>query len=253
MSSNFFAINYDRFNSADYDAYVAFFERVKEDFASIEVKELLDLGCGTGELALRFNSAGYDVTALDVSCDMLSVAREKAAAVGGENILFLEQDMRSFELYGTVDAAVCAYDCFNYLGSLKEIEACFALLNNYIRRGGILLFDMNSPYRFREVYADNCFVFEDGEDMLVWQNSYNEKNGTCDFFLSFFEERDGVYTRSDELHRQRRFNPQRVLKLLTKCGFELCGVYGSVNGESFGETDEKFYVVAKNTGGKAQG
>lgn len=253
MSASFFALNYDRFNSADYDGYVDFFEGVKDKFASIEVKELLDLGCGTGELSLRFDARGYDVTALDISCDMLSVAREKAANSGGENILFLEQDMRSFELYGTVDAAVCAYDCLNYLKTLKEIESCFALLNNYIRRGGILLFDMNTPYRFKNVYADNCFVFEDGDDMLVWQNDYSEKNKRCDFFLSFFEEKGGFYTRSDEIHRQKCFNLSRVKNLLIKCGFEICGVYGSTSGEQFGETSEKMYLVAKNTGGKAQG
>lgn len=253
MSASFFALNYDRFNEADYGAYLDFFEQAKASFADIEVKELLDLGCGTGELAFRFDERGYDVTAIDISCDMLSVAREKAVQTGRDNILFLEQDMRSFELYGTVDAAVCAYDCFNYLSSLKDLESCFALLNNYIRRGGLLVFDMNSPYRYKEVYADNCYVFEDGEDMLVWQNSYNQKRGTCDFFLSFFEESGGFYKRSDELHRQKCFNPSGVQNLLKKCGFELCGVYGSTSGEAFCETSEKFYVVAKNTGGKAQG
>ena len=142
---SYYALHYDRFSGADYASYAAFFTEAARRFADMELREALDLG------------------------EMLSVARAKH---GNESVLLLCQDMRAFELYGTVQGAVSAYDCLNYLTGLSELSTVLALLHNYIEPGGVFVFDVNTPYRYEHVYADNCFCFEDDGALLVWRNDY---------------------------------------------------------------------------------
>jgi len=242
---------YDRFNSVSYEEYLAFFEKVLEKYSDIEVKEVLDLGCGTGNLTKLLCEKGFDVAAVDASEEMLD---EASRCCEGKGVLFSCQDMRDFELYGTVQATVCTYDCINYLLSEKDVEACFSLVNNYTEKGGIFLFDINTPYRYEEVFGDKAYVYEDKGGMLVWQNSYNKKSGYCDFYLSYFErQRGGAYLRGDDVQRQRRYQVSRIKKLLAKCGFEVLAVYGGTDCGEFTENSEKAYIVAKSVGGKAQG
>jgi len=242
---------YDRFNTAGYSQYLAFFEQMLNKYADIHVKEVLDLGCGTGELTCLLADAGYDVAALDASEEMLGEAADKC---DGRNVLFSCQDMRDFELYGTVQATLCSYDCINYLLSEGDVQRCFELVNNYTEKGGVFVFDINTPYRYEHIFADKAYVYEDKGNMLVWQNSYNKKSGYCDFYLSYFNrERGGTYTRGDDVQRQRRYLPQRIKRLLARCGFELCAVYGGTDCAPFTEESEKAYFVAKSVGGRAQG
>ena len=115
------------------------------------------------------------MTGIDLSPDMLSVAQDRAADEELTGILWLLQDMREFELYGTVDAVVCALDSLNYLRNTKELQKVFSLVNNYLYPGGVFLFDMNTPYKFENIYADNSYVLEDDGIYCGWQNEYNSK------------------------------------------------------------------------------
>ena len=242
---------YDRFNSVGYEKYLAFFKQALEKFSDIAVKEVLDLGCGTGELTKLLCESGYDVAALDGSEEMLALASEKCR---GTDTLFSCQDMRSFELYGTVQATLCSFDCINYLLTEKEAAQCFSLVNNYTEKGGIFVFDINTPYRYENVFGDNAYVYEDSGDMLVWQNCYNAKRGLCDFYLSrFTKNEDGSYVRGDDFQRQRRFYPNRIKRLLEQSGFELCGIYGDTEFGELKPESEKAYFAAKSVSGRAQG
>lgn len=242
---------YDRFNCAGYQKYLAFFQCVAERFADIRVKEVLDLGCGTGELTKLLAEGGYDVAALDGSEEMLAEATEKCEGLG---VLFSCQDMRDFELYGTVQATLCSFDCINYLLSEKDVERCFSLVNNYTEKGGVFVFDINTPYRYEAVFGNNAYVYEDEGAMLVWQNFFNSKSGYCDFYLSRFTRNgNGTYTRGDDIQRQRRYFPNRIKRLLERCGFEVCAVYGDTDCGAFTENSEKAYFVAKSVSGRAQG
>lgn len=242
---------YDRFNCAGYEKYLAFFKLVIDKFSDIKVKEVLDLGCGTGELTKLLAGAGYDLAALDGSEEMLAEAIEKCE---GQGVLFSCQDMREFELYGTVQATVCSFDCINYLLSEKDVEKCFRLVNNYTEKGGLFVFDINTPYRYETVFGNNAYVYEDDGAMLVWQNFFNPKSGYCDFYLSRFTERsDGTYIRGDDAQRQRRYYIDRVKRLLCRCGFEVCAVYGDTACGELTAESEKAYFVAKSVSLRAQG
>ncbi len=242
------AEGYDRYNSADFDGYLAFFKECIRRFSDIPVKEVLDMGCGTGELTRRLAESGYDVCAFDCSADMLMQAREKC---DGLDVAFSMQDMRDFELYGTVQATLCSYDCINYLED--GLTECLSLVNNYTERGGIFVFDVNTEYRYKEVFGDSSYVYEDGDDMLVWQNYYNEKTRRCRFYLTQFTENGGAYERSDEVQTQRYYSLQSIKRALAVCGFRLCAVYGGTDFSPLTATSEKAYIIAKSVSGRAQG
>ena len=108
---------------------------------------VLELGCGTGSLTELLAARGYDMIGVDSSDEMLNIACEKRDR-SGYDILYLNQDMRSFELYGTVRAVVSVCDSLNYLLEDADLTACFRLVNNYLDPGGIFVFDFNTRYKY---------------------------------------------------------------------------------------------------------
>jgi len=232
---------YDSINGEQYAPYASFLESCFGSFSKIKVKEVLDLGCGTGGITRLLAQKGFDMVGVDISSDMLSIAQN---ATKGKDILYICQDMRNFELYGTVQAAFSSFDCFNYLNNTAELDRVFALLRNYIELGGLLVFDVNTAYRYDNVFAHNNFVYELGDDMLVWQNNYSPSKKTCNFYLTLFKEENGAYIRYDEQQKQKLFSQKMILTLLTKNHFSLVKVYGSTDLTPLEETSEKAFYVA---------
>lgn len=228
----------------DYGRYAEFVDGHNKRSGKGKSGIALDLACGTGTMALELDALGYDTIGIDGSVEMLDVAREKSA---GRNILYLCQDMRELDLYGTVDLVSCTLDSLNYITSTKELSSVFALVNNFLEEGGIFVFDLNTEYKFSHVYGNNSYVFEDEGVFCVWQNEYNEKNGKCNFCVSVFEEdEDGKYYRTDEYHTEKCHKRKTVEKELKKCGFELLGVYSDFNNNPAEETDPRHFYVARN-------
>ncbi|HJA34740.1 MAG TPA: class I SAM-dependent methyltransferase, partial [Candidatus Mediterraneibacter merdigallinarum] len=110
---------------------------------------VLDLGCGTGSLTELLAGYGYDMIGVDNSEDMLELAMEKRLK-SGHDILYLLQDMREFELYGTVRAVVSVCDSLNYITDPEDLVQVFRLVNNYLDPGGVFIFDFNTDYKYRE-------------------------------------------------------------------------------------------------------
>ena len=184
---------------------------------------------------------------VDGSDAMLGEAYEKSEGMG---ILYLLQDMRSFELYGTVGATLCCLDSINYLLSEEDVKKTFAGVHNYLDPNGLFLFDVNTPYRFCHVYGNQAYVLEDEtEEGMVycgWQNEYDEESGICDFYLSLFEERkDGSYDRSDEHQQEKCYSMEQLTTLLKETGFELLNVYADIKGNEPKEDTERWYFVAR--------
>ena len=238
-----YALHYDRFSGADYASYAAFFTEAARRFADVALREALDLGCGAGGLSAVLAGAGLDMVGLDVSPEMLSVARAKPE---NRDVLLLCQDMRELELYGTVQGAVSAYDCLNYLGSLSELSDVLALLHNYIEPGGVFVFDVNTPARYERVYADNCFCFEDDGALLVWRNEYAPKSRRNRMELTLFARRaDGGYDRFDDVAVQRCFSLPRIERAAVRAGFAVCGVFGGTDLSALTAESEKAFFVLK--------
>lgn len=233
---------YDRLNSElDYEAWADFFEGLFDRFLEKRPELVLDLACGTGPMTRTLAKRGYDMIGVDGSEEMLA----KAYAEGG-GILYLLQDMRELELYGTVGATVCCLDSINYLLEERDVARVFSLVHNYLDPDGLFLFDVNSPYKFERIYGDNAYILEDETAFCGWQNEYDRETGICDFYLSIFEEqRDGSYLRADEHQRERCYERDTLCRLLTEAGFEVLGLYGDYEGSSPSETTERWYFAAR--------
>ena len=243
---------YDKLNAEiDYEGWADFFERCFDRYLEEKPQLVLDLACGTGRMTRVLRRRGYDMIGVDGSTDMLS----QAYSMGGEGILYLLQDMRELELYGTVGAVVCCLDSLNYLLDKKDLGRVFSLVHNYLDPNGLFLFDMNTPYKFREVYGNCAYILEDeiqgdGEEPLSvfcgWQNEFHEDTGICDFYLSVFQEtEEGGYLRSDEHQQERCYSWETVEELLRSCGFSLLGVWRDFEGNVPQENTERWYVAAR--------
>ncbi len=187
---------------------------------------VLDLGCGTGTLTRLLSMRGYDMIGVDSSAEMLACARENSS--GG--ILYLQQDITDFELYGTVAAIVSTTDTLNHITEIEDIGHVFALAHNYLDPGGVFMFDLNSPLKFETVYGTRDYVLEDEGTLLAWQNDYDPSEKLASFYITLFEEmKDGLWKRSDTEFCERCYESEQITRMLAGCGFEVTGV-----GDSYG-------------------
>ncbi len=238
---------YDEINKeVDYSRWADFIETVIKKHKGFEEENLiLDLGCGTGKMTLELARRGYDMTGVDNSSEMLDRASSEASDEG-LNILWLLQDMREFELYGTVGVTVSCLDCMNHLTSSKDFKKCLSLVHNYLVPDGLFIFDLNGRGKFREVYADNSYVFETESSMCIWQNSYNDKSGICNFYITLFSEADdGSYVRDDEVQKEKMYTVKSIKSMLSETGFEFLGAYADFDFSPATDDSHRIYIVAK--------
>ncbi|NLK39783.1 MAG: class I SAM-dependent methyltransferase [Clostridiales bacterium] len=238
---------YDILNAEiDYDLWADYIEACFNRYQKRKIELVLDLACGTGKMSTALATRGYDMIGIDISENMLSYARQRAEEEGIDNLLLLCQDMRNFELYGTVDAVVCCLDGINHLTENGDLAQCLASIHNYLVPGGLFVFDVNSPYKFEKIYADNAYIFEGDNFYCGWQNYYNPKSRLCDFYISVFTpDNKGGYTRADAHQRERMYTERALKTSLTKAGFELLCLSGGYDFSPPAEVCERFYITAR--------
>lgn len=234
---------YDELSGVDNDAWASYIDGLLKKHAQIPCELVLDAACGTGKLTSKLSSMGYDMIGLDISYGMLSVARERCPA----NVLLLNQDMRDFELYGTVSAVVCCLDSVNYLdadGVLKFFSCCHL----YLDPNGLLIFDVNTEYKFENIYGENDFILEnnDGSHLLAWSCGYDINSRSCLFSLSLFSKnKNGTYTREDEQQTEYCHSDAFIKASLEKCGFEVLAVYGELSDAAPTNTSQRNHYVCR--------
>ncbi len=239
MSFTAIAQLYDHINGSAYLPYAEYLESAFKK-ADIQVNEVLDLGCGTGAIAAILADKGYDMVALDISPEMLNFARERNY---GKNTLLLCQDMCDFELYGTVQAVYSSFDCLNYIQG-KEIAKVFCLVHNYLEKGGIFAFDINTEYRYLNILDGRSFVYEVDSDMAVWRNAYSKEEGICLFDIDLFSENeDGSYNRLWEGQTQYYHSKEAILKAAK--GFELIEIGGGKGFDGCEKPEKEYYIFKK--------
>lgn len=225
---------------------------------------ILDLACGTGTLTMLLAGKGYDVTGIDASPDMLQRARDKSIQAG-HDILYICQDMREFELYGTVGCVVCICDSLNYLLTGGDIVQTFLRVNNYLYPGGIFIFDFNTVYKYEEVIGD-VTIAENREDCsFIWENYYHKEDTLNEYNLTVFirdtresgkesvkSEGQGYqgeyFRRFSETHYQKGYTLTEMKGYLEQAGLTYLAGF---DGETFQEpsdTSERIFIVAKENG-----
>lgn len=242
---NDFAEVYDRLQDTDYEAFVDYYEQIFERLGK-KPKLVLDLACGTGNITIPMAKRGYDMIGLDLSCEMLNIAKNKAAEEDLD-ILFLNQDMCEMELFGTVDAIVCALDGLNYITDPEDLKRIFKLVENYLNPGGVMIFDLNTEHKLKDILGGNTYVVEEQGIYYVWQSEFFEDTKICEFELNFFcEQADGNYKRFDEYQAERAYSPEEISAVAGEAGLDVAGIYKPFGFSTTNELDERiFFVISK--------
>ncbi len=241
-----FAQLYDSLTyDVEYEARVNYVEKLMKKFSDIPVSMVLDLACGTGTVSVMLCDKGYEVIGVDMSEEMLAEARKKQ---GERDILFLQQEMSEFELYGTVDAVVSLLDSVNYVLDEDELLRCFKWVNNYLNPGGVFIFDINTKHKLKNVLAGNIFNDEKDNVFYSWENYYDEIENICEFDINFFVKKGNEYKRFNEIHYERAYTDREIRALLRKAKLELVAVYDDMTENEPTKMSERVYYVAKKVG-----
>ena len=244
-----FAAVYDIFmDNVPYEEWAEYLAELLREY-DIEDGLVLDLGCGTGSLTEILATKGYDMIGADGSAEMLEIAMEKKAQ-SGHDILYLLQDMREFELYGTVRAVVSVCDCVNYITDEKELEQVFRLVNNYLDPEGIFIFDFNTEYKYKEILGEQT-IAEDREDCsFIWDNYYYEDESMNEYELTLFikEQDSNLYRKYQEMHYQKAYTLDAMRELVEWSGLEFVTAYDAYTRKAPTETSERICVVAREHG-----
>lgn len=243
-----FAEVYDTFmDNVPYEEWAEYLLKVLEQYG-IKDGLVLELGCGTGTMTEILNDRGYDMIGVDNSEEMLGEAMEKRAESGHE-ILYLEQDMREFELYGTVRAIVSACDCLNYITEEEDLLTVFRLVNNYLDPDGIFIFDVNTPYKYREMLGSTTIAENREEGSFIWENDFDEETGINVYDLTLFIPReDGLYEKDEELHYQKAYEPEKIRELLEKAGLIPLAVYDAYTKDAPKPDSGRLTFIAREHG-----
>ena len=243
-----FARVYDDFmDNIPYDEWAGYVISLLKE-KGIEEGLLLDLGCGTGNITQRLAKSGYDMIGVDNSAEMLEIAQEKNIEEESQ-ILYLLQDMREFELYGTVRAVISICDSMNYIIEYEDLTEVFRLVNNYLDPEGYFIFDMNTLYKYETILADNT-IAEDRETMsFIWDNYFYEEERINEYNLNLFlQEEDGRYRKFTETHYQKAYTIDEVKQAITDGGMECIAIYDAFTREAPRKDSQRVYVIAREKG-----
>lgn len=234
--------------NADYSARTTYLLRLFNKFGAMPTL-LLDAACGTGSFSNLFAKAGIEVIGTDISEDMLCIAREKSAEEGLD-VLYLCQDLKNLDLYGTVDGAICCLDSLNHITEHSSLAEALSKISLFLEDGKLFIFDVNTIYKHQAVLGNNTFAFEENGIYCVWQNHYREKNHLVDIELDFFVEEDGVYIRSSEKFSERAYTQDELAELLAKAGFQIEAIYGDMTEKPPADDCERVIYVCRKQGKK---
>ena len=188
---------------------------------------ILDIGCGTGNITELLSAAGYE---------------------SGQDILYLLQDMREFELYGTVAAAVSICDSMNYILEYDELVTVFKLVNNYLDPEGIFIFDLNTIYKYENM-GDTVIAENREEGSFIWENSYFSNSKLNQYDLTIFaKDDDNRYSKYEETHVQRGYTLDEIKSALTDAGLEFITSYSAFTKEPVTGNEDRIYIIAKENG-----
>lgn len=244
-----FAEVYDLFmDNVPYEEWNTYLTGLLEEYGVSEGL-VLELGCGTGKMTRLLAKSGYDMIGVDNSEEMLQIAGESGEE--RESILYLLQDMREFELYGTVRAVVSVCDSMNYILEEADLLKVFRLVNNYLDPGGIFIFDMNTIYKYRDLLGETTICENREEGSFIWDNYYDEEEQINQYDLTLFiKEKEELYRKYEETHFQRAYEVEKVQQILEEAGMEFLTAYEAFTHEKIRQDSERIYIVAREKGKK---
>ena len=226
-------------DDVDYEAWADYIDRMLQKHGG-PGKRLLDLGCGTGCISIPLAQRGYQVTGVDISEEMLAAAREKSRALQLD-IDWRKQDLTSLQLFDEAgnemvfDAAIATFDVFNHLTDPEDLQMLFHALNPLLADEGVLLFDVQTPYKLREYLGNHIFTLHRDDVEYMWENHFDEETQICTMNITFFlRQANGLYRRETMTQEERVYDLDLLRLWLKYSDFETAGVY-----EELSENDVK--------------
>ena len=239
-----FAEVYDKFmDNVPYDEWTEYLVGLLRE-NGVKDGIVAELGCGTGNVTGRLKAAGYDMIGIDSSPEMLQIAAGK-----DNEILYICQDMREFELYGTVAAVVCVCDGMNYILDKADLVKVFKMVNNYLDTAGLFIFDLNTIYKYEKLLGESV-IAENRENMsFIWENYYDKEERINEYDLTIYlkddEDRKERFLRFDEIHYQKGYTIEEIKEALEEAGMEFVAVYDAFSKEVSKEISERLYFIAR--------
>lgn len=240
-----FAEVYDMFmDNVPYEEWSCYLIELLKEYR-IEEGVVCELGCGTGKMTRLLADAGYDMIGVDMSEDMLAIASME----NPQQILYLCQDMRELELYGTVAAVVSVCDSMNYLLEEEDLLEVFQRVNEYLEPGGVFLFDLNTIYKYETLLGETTISENRPEGSFIWENYYDAEEQINEYDLTLFiQEKENLYRKFEETHYQRGYSLEKIRTLLEEAGMEFVTAYDACTKNPPREDSERIYIVAREKG-----
>ena len=237
------AVSYDRLtNDVDYEATVRFyFDILKRE--GLRPRTAADLACGTGSVALLLAKMGLEVTAVDLSEEMLTVAQQKAQTLENPP-RFICQPLQALRLYKGVDLAVCALDSLDYITEPDDCKEAIRRIYKALNPGGIFIFDVNTPEKLRAMDGQ-VFLDEDEDVYCVWRGEFDQETNICSYGMDLFQRRGAVWERSFEEHREYAYSASRLKEYLKAAGFTNIAVYADREFVAPREGEQRIYFKAR--------
>ncbi len=243
MYSNFAEFYDELMQDADYKKRTAYLLKLFKKYGK-KPNLLLDVACGTGGFSNEFAKQKIEVIGVDMSEEMLSIARERSAEMGLD-VLYLCQKAEELDLYGTVDGVVCCLDSLNHITDYKKLCKAFSKISLFLEPECLFIFDVNTEYKHREIWGDNVFVSDNGNLYCVWANNYNEKNNIVDISLDFFEKRGDSYIRLSEEFSERAYCGEELKSALEAAGLRIMDIFDDMTENPLNEKSQRAIYVTK--------
>lgn len=231
---------YDIFMSEiPYKKWVKYVEKIWK-LNNHKPKLVLDLACGTGSISKILSDKNYDTIGVDNSPQMLMLAQEKDSKT-----LYLNQDMKSFELYGTVDSIICLCDGMNYMLKEKHLMKTLKLCNNYLNPGGILIFDMNTINYFKNLEKQN-FAHNEEDESYICETFFDKKTNINTYETTIFSKvENSTFERTLNYQEQRAYDSETVTSLISQSGLKLKNIYADLTFNQPTKKANKLYYVCQ--------
>lgn len=243
MSYEMFASVYDEvMDPALYEDWLRFSRRHLPQ----QPGRLLELACGTGALAVAFAKSGYQVTALDLSAEMLAIADQRADEAQAD-IQFVEGNMLDLSEIGQYDAVTCFSDSLCYMPDQQAVRQVFDEVFNVLADDGTFLFDVHSLHQVDTVFPGYSYHYQTDDFAFLWESYPGGQPHSVSHLLTFFVQTadEALFQRYDELHEERTYTLKDYHDMLGAAGFASVAVYGDFSDNSPDEETKRWFFVCR--------
>ncbi|MCT4612854.1 MAG: class I SAM-dependent methyltransferase [Clostridia bacterium] len=241
MYENFAAV-YDKFMSnAPYDEWTNYIlEIIKKE--NIKTNEILDLGAGSGNITSRLVSKGIGVIGVDLSEDMLTIAKEKCP-----DTIFINQNIINLDIDKSFDVIICVCDTLNYITDEYDLHLAFEKISSHLNKNGILIFDLNTEHKFKNIYADNTFAYSEDDASYIWENFYDDEERINEYYVEFFVKADNdLYKKYTETHYERAYSLEDINLAISNTPLKIQNIYDDTTFNAPKDESERiFYILRK--------